>query len=159
VVNRPFPKLALKYFGRYAILERIGPIAYRLDLPPRSLVHPVFHVSQLKAFTPDHSPVYSKLPDAPLLDIAELTPPQAILDRRLVKRGNEVVTQALIQWSGLPPSLVTWEDYHVHWNRYPSMVAWGPATSSEEGNVTTTPACGDNHRVAAIQRRRERHWA
>jgi hypothetical protein len=115
----PFPKLAYKYFGPYAILERIGSVAYKLDLPLGCLVQPVLHVSQLKSFTPDHSPVYSKLPDTPLMDVAELTP-QSILERTLVKRGNEAVTQVLIQWSGLPTSSTTWEDYHVLRTRYHS---------------------------------------
>jgi hypothetical protein len=139
VVNEPFPKLAYKYFVPYAILERIRSVAYKLDLPPRCSVHPVFHVFQLKSFTPDHSSVYSKLPDTPLLNVAELTR-QAILDRRLVKRGNEAVTQVLIQWSSLSASSATWKDYHVLHTRYPSVAAWGQAASPAVGSVTTTPA-------------------
>ena len=44
-------KLSLRYIE---VLERVGTVAYRLDLPPRlSSVHAVFHVSMLRKYTPD----------------------------------------------------------------------------------------------------------
>jgi hypothetical protein len=36
LVSRPCPMLALKYFGPLTMLERIGSVAYRLELPPHS---------------------------------------------------------------------------------------------------------------------------
>ncbi|GKC61890.1 hypothetical protein Tco_1089488 [Tanacetum coccineum] len=42
-------KLAPRYVGPFEILERIGPIAYRLRLPEKLIgVHDTFHVSNLK---------------------------------------------------------------------------------------------------------------
>jgi hypothetical protein len=80
VVTRPFPKIAYKFFGPYEILEKTGSVTYKLRLPDGSTIHQIFYVSQLKAFTPDHSLVYFALPHIPQLDISEVIPEQ-ILDR------------------------------------------------------------------------------
>ena len=94
VANRPYPKLAFKYYGPYTVLERVGPVAYRLQLPEGRLIHPVFYISQLKSFHADYSPVYSDLPKVRDLSIVDAVP-EAILERRMVKKGNVVIPQAL----------------------------------------------------------------
>ena len=47
-------KLAPRYIGPFEILERVGTVAYRLELPPSlSGVHEVFHVFMLQKYTLD----------------------------------------------------------------------------------------------------------
>jgi hypothetical protein len=42
-------KLAHRYIGPFPILEKCGPVAYKLELLPSvARVHDIFHVSQLK---------------------------------------------------------------------------------------------------------------
>ena len=134
VASRPFPKLALKYYGPFAVLERVGAAAYKLALPPDSLIHPTFHVSQLKPFRPDFTPVYSTLPSSVDLHSVELDPEQ-VLERRLVKKGNAAIPQVLIKWTRLPAASATWEDYNVVKARFPAAPAWGQASSSAGGDV------------------------
>ena len=38
-------KLSPKYYGPYKVLQNIGTMAYKLELPTSSQVHPIFHVS------------------------------------------------------------------------------------------------------------------
>lgn len=110
MVNRPFPKLAYKFFGPFVVLEKIGNAAYKLELPANGKVHNVFHVSQLKPYPPDHTPVFSDIHK--IVDLSALTPePEVILERRLVKKGDTAIPQVvLIKWTGFSSDAGTWDN-------------------------------------------------
>ena len=49
-------KLSPRFIGPYEILERIGPVAYRLALPPElAKLHNVFHLSMIRRYRSDES--------------------------------------------------------------------------------------------------------
>jgi Integrase zinc binding domain/Integrase core domain len=102
-------KLSLRYYGPYKVLDRIGPVAYRLELPPTSRIHPVFHCSLLKAYKGAATTTIHPLPES----IVEHQPAHfavAILQKRTVLRNTKEVTQVLVQWSDLSLEDASWED-------------------------------------------------
>lgn len=109
VAKRSRQKLNFRYFGPYRVLERVGAVAYRLELPPGSLIHLVVHVSLLKKMV---KPGTQVSPDLPVhcVDQEQNVQPEAVLRRQLIKRGGAAVPYGLIRWSGLPEELATWEN-------------------------------------------------
>ena len=106
VAPRAHHKLLFKYYGPFPVLERIGATAYRLQLPPKSHIHPVIHVSQLKKALGEHCQVEAALPPTDAI----LSVPIRVLQRRFRRVGDIAVPQGLIQWSGQTEDLATWED-------------------------------------------------
>ena len=41
-------KLSTRYFGPYKVVQRVGLVAYKIELSSSTSIHPVFHVLQLK---------------------------------------------------------------------------------------------------------------
>ncbi|XP_071694637.1 uncharacterized protein [Rutidosis leptorrhynchoides] len=103
-----YSKLAPKFYGPFEIIARVGTVAYKLELPPTSQVHPVFHVSQLKLHkgtNPLSTGVMPQVDHTSMLAVV----PLKILDRKLAKRGNADGVYWLIQWSGGSVEDATWE--------------------------------------------------
>jgi hypothetical protein len=107
-------KLSYRFFGPYLIIEKVGSVAYKLQLPSTSAIYLVFHVSQLKAAIP-----VTHTADQLQNTIDGLQVPQQVLQKRVASSGSEVRLQALIQWSGLPARLATWEDVEALRQRFP----------------------------------------
>ncbi|CAN0921338.1 hypothetical protein LINGRAHAP2_LOCUS32538 [Linum grandiflorum] len=103
--NKRDYKLAPKWYGPYQISSRISKLAYRLDLPRDSKIHPVFHISSLKDARGDVSQVAPALPATATTTGPE---PLAILEKRLRKGKEEV----LVHWTHTTPADATWEDWH-----------------------------------------------
>ncbi|XP_077228652.1 uncharacterized protein LOC143861650 [Tasmannia lanceolata] len=112
-------KLAPKYFGPFLILQKVGQVAYKLDLPSESRIHPVFHVSCLKKKIGDVVQVQTNLPELGE-DGGIKFEPVAVLDRRMSKKNNRAVIEVLVQWSNLGPGEATWEPLHKLKEKYPS---------------------------------------
>ncbi|KAL6129195.1 hypothetical protein ACLB2K_072548 [Fragaria x ananassa] len=56
-------KLSLRYISPYEIIERVGTVAYRLELPSElSRIHNVFHVSMLRKYIANPSHVLQEQP-------------------------------------------------------------------------------------------------
>ncbi|KAH0737522.1 hypothetical protein KY290_036227 [Solanum tuberosum] len=128
-------KLSRRFFGPFQVLQRIGEVAYKLNIPPSSKIHPVFHVSALRKClgTPDQ-----QVTPIDLLDHSSslMLSPESILDSRTITKGAHPVRQFLIKWQGLPLEDATWEDSHSLRQRFPDLNLEDKVHLHEGGNVT-----------------------
>jgi hypothetical protein len=99
-------KLGPRYAGPFRVLERIGKLAYRLELPAGSRLHDVFNVGLLKAYRGDPP---SAPPALPPTSDGRLEPAPASVARVLKAQQRRGVWHVLVHWTGLPEDEATWE--------------------------------------------------
>ena len=88
-------KLTPKYYDPYKILQNIGSMAYKLEFPANSWVHPVFHVSCVKKVIGDMIPIQTIF-----LEIDEegkvILEPEKISETSTKRLRNLVITEYLV---------------------------------------------------------------
>ncbi|KAA0041991.1 Transposon Ty3-G Gag-Pol polyprotein [Cucumis melo var. makuwa] len=94
---------------------RIGSVSYKLELPEGLLIHPVFHVSQLKKLMGEHTDVQPTLQQLDESFVWKTYPIEA-LDYRQTKAGE---WEVMVRWDGLPTHGATWERYADMFDKYP----------------------------------------
>ena len=102
-------KLLPKYVGPFKVTAKVGPVAYKLQLPSTMKCHPVFHVSLLHKWhlSGRHQP---PPPAIAVEDAGEWHTIDSILDHKRVKRGRKFVDRYLVTWTGHGPEHNEWRD-------------------------------------------------
>ncbi|PKI61910.1 hypothetical protein CRG98_017636 [Punica granatum] len=107
-----------RYEGPFQILQRVGNVAYKVELPKKLKLHPVFHVSMLKPFQEDkQDPSRAESSRAPIGAKAayDQDVEQILADRVVRKRWCKPKREYLIKWKGLPESEASWEPAEDLW--------------------------------------------
>ncbi|GJR81079.1 putative reverse transcriptase domain-containing protein [Tanacetum coccineum] len=103
-------KLVLRFVGPFEIVKKVGPVAYRLDLPEElNGVHDTFHVSKLKKCLADpiqQVPLDEIRVDAKLNFLEE---PVEILEREFKKLKGSRITIVKVRWKSKHGSEFMWE--------------------------------------------------
>ncbi|KAL0560323.1 hypothetical protein IC582_000724 [Cucumis melo] len=115
-------KLSPRFVGPFEILERIGPVAYRLALPPSlSTVHDVFHVSMLRKYVPDPSHVVDYEPLEIDENLSYTEQPVEILAREVKTLRNKEIPLVKVLWRNHRIEEATWEREDDMRSRYPEL--------------------------------------
>ncbi|GKA59063.1 hypothetical protein Tco_0758376 [Tanacetum coccineum] len=115
-------KLSPRYVEPFEIVERVGPVAYRLRLP-QALIgnHDKFHVSNLKKFLADvnlHVPLEEIKIDNGLRFFEE---PVEVMDRGVKKLKQSKIPIVKIRWNSLRGPEFIWEREDEMKRKYPQL--------------------------------------
>jgi len=109
-------------FGPYEVIEKVGPVAYRLALPPElEKIHDVFHVSMLRRYRSDPSHVVSPTEIELQPDMTYEEEPIKILAREVKQLRNKNVALVKVLWQRHGVEEATWESEETMRNQYPHL--------------------------------------
>ena len=111
-------KLTACFYSPFMTISKVGTIAYKLQLPETSQVHPVFHVSQLKKAI-DTPTVQPTIPSEFEGDKPEW-PLEGVLAYGTIQEHHSARPQVLIKRQSKPKEEAIWEDYSTIQTQFPT---------------------------------------
>ncbi|KAJ0482269.1 putative nucleotidyltransferase, Ribonuclease H [Helianthus annuus] len=124
-------KLNPRYIGPFRILERIGSVAYKLDLPAElNGVHDTFHVSNLKK-SPTQDIVVIPNDEIHVDDTLHFVEePVEVTDWKVNKTRRSSVKLVKVRWNAGHGPEFTWEREDRIKEKYPHLFPKNPASTS-----------------------------
>ena len=103
-------KLSMRFIVSFEVLERIGPVAYRLALPLElAKLHNVFHVSMLRRYRSDESHILQVQDVQVQADLSFDEESKAIMAREVKQLRNKQVPLVKVLWQHHGMEEATWE--------------------------------------------------
>ena len=109
-------KLTQQYVGPFQVVERVGRLAYKLDVMGDWRIHPVFSLAQLEpAPSPTEDPFGRPRPQQPPsvfvkgdTDHHKSFEIERLLNKRTVSKGKGLAIKYLLRWTGYRPEWDRW---------------------------------------------------
>ena len=111
-----------RFIGPYEVIEKVGPVAYRLALPPElEKIHSVFHVSMLRRYRLDPSYVVSSETIELRPDLTYEEEPVEILAQEVKELRNKKIPLVKVLWRNHKTEEATWESEETMRQQYPQL--------------------------------------
>ncbi|GKB98051.1 hypothetical protein Tco_0984188 [Tanacetum coccineum] len=124
-------KLNPSYVGPFKVIERVGTVAYKLELPQQlTRVHNMFHVSNLKKYLSDESlmiPLEELRVDDKLHFVEESV---EIMDREIKQLKRSRIPIIKVRWNSKQGPEFTWEREDQFKQKYPHLFTKTAPSSS-----------------------------
>ena len=115
-------KLSPRFIGPYKVIEKVGPVAYKLDLPLQlQKIHNVFHVSMFRRYRSDPLHVVSSETIELRSDLTYEDESVEILARKVKELRKKRIPLGKVLWRNHKTEEATWESKEVMRQQYPQL--------------------------------------